>query len=463
MTRVDQSRASYADSFAGTSPVAKPSIQHITGVPTRGGRCSAATQSSRFDNWSLIANLSRFGAVTNDDSILPGGIKVRSFFQGGGVHERMAKIRKAIVKIRREWEHGYWGFVDELEAAFLRNAPGFEEGGGLFGGGKRKEWGDRVGRGGREEEFEEDYGFLKLYTDKDGYNHIFSVLNNAFRTDELEETEERLRAAVFLVELLTIELFNYTLSRQINAPRSEESTDGGGDEGFTGVVYRGMNVTSSHFQSFLRLMEKPVEERYWAIPLAFMSCSASRDLALEFTAAAAEEPLQDAPTVVQHRVLFRIHVVALDAESLREYRERFPTSVVTTICAVDISAVSAFPEEKEVVLRGPFFQLLRASKEPIVIPPGGAEAAAASGPKEEIMVFDAVVFNTNRDHPSTMEMDEDEGAKAREFFASAIGLSRTRVCMELCREFGLKEDEEAYRLLNEQARDKLRALRNGSD
>ncbi|TFK22901.1 hypothetical protein FA15DRAFT_670998, partial [Coprinopsis marcescibilis] len=365
--------------------------RHAPAVPAASG----TRAQTRFTNWSQIERLTRFGNATD-------GSPLRSFFQGVGVHTRMSLIRKAITQIRHEWSEGYPGFMEELQASFFMNAPHFQD--LAFSLDVRKEWADRKRQG--EEGEEEEYTFLRLYTDKDGYSQIFSVLNGAFRTDDLAKTEEQLRAAVFLVELLTIELFNYTLStRSIEAAPAYE--------GFTGTVYRGMAVSPSHLQNFFDLMSKPVKERYWAIPLAFMSCSASRSLALEFASPVSPHSPDAEDKEEETQVLLRIHVSSLPPAFLAEYRAKFPASVVTTICAVDISRLSAFPDEQEVVLRGPFFQLVHMSRE------------AVEGTGREVEVFDAVVFNTNRDHPSTMEMDDEQGEAARVFFATLIEVART--------------------------------------
>ncbi|PFH46971.1 hypothetical protein AMATHDRAFT_50643 [Amanita thiersii Skay4041] len=380
-----------------------------------------ATSPSRFSNWSLLEGLSRFGSP---DSTL----SIRSFFQGGDVHRRMDRIRDAIVWIRENWETDYLLFMTELQQSFLGSAPNFSKDSSITS--LRKQWADRRERDPvrQADGSEEDYTFLKLYTSEEGYKQIFSVLNNAFRADDLSDEETRLRAAVFLVELLTIELFNYTFAR----PNCTS--------GFTGIIYRGMCLSSEHLENFLDMMGKPIKERYWSIPLAFMSCTMSRGLALSF----AEKTASEDPTC--HQVLFRIHVANLEQNLLNEYKKRFPSGVVTTVCAVNISALSEYPEEQEVILRGPFFQLINARME-----------KTAQG--RELHILDVLVFNTNRDHPSTMEMEEEERDQARVLFACLIEIARSKECMRLANECGIPDDVAAYQALHDEAQKRLIRLR----
>ncbi|KAF8875452.1 hypothetical protein BD779DRAFT_1804618 [Infundibulicybe gibba] len=97
----------------------------------------------------------------------------------------------------------------------------------------------------------------------------------AFHYDSNEE--KRLRSAVFLIELLNIDLYNYT--RRIPAVSN-----------FQGTVYRGVSFTTEQLAEFQHLCERPVSERYWAIPLAMMSASTSRDVALHDFAGAGTGP-----------------------------------------------------------------------------------------------------------------------------------------------------------------------------
>ncbi|KXN86132.1 hypothetical protein AN958_10471 [Leucoagaricus sp. SymC.cos] len=371
---------------------------------------------TRFSSWSHLETFSRFG--TQDSSI-------RSFFNGTDVSKRMNDIRKAITWIRHHWED-YEIFMGELKRSFLGTTSAADDKGkegmdfrwAMVESKGPRQWADRTKDG----TIDEGFGFLKLYTSQQGYDRIFSVLNGAFRSDSLVGEEIRLRAAVFLVELLTIELFNYTYQ-----PNSK------GNLGYTGVLYRGMALSEENLGSFRRLMIRPVEERYWSVPLSFMSCTVERRKAIEFA-----EPSAKSDSTL-HRVLLRVHVVGLSEGRLALYSARFPSSVVTPICAVDISNLSDFPEEREVVLRGPFFQLVGISQE-------------STEKGKHLFVLDVLVFNTNRDHPSTMEMSDEEGDRARALFACLIEGERAERCLEIAPNIGRAEDEEAYRRILERSR-----------
>jgi hypothetical protein len=77
-------------------------------------------------------------------------------------------------------------------------------------------------------------------------------------------------------------------------------------------------------------------------------------------------------------------------------------------------------------------------------------------------VVDGVVFNTNRDHPSTMELGESEEKQARELFACLIGIARAKLCKKLATEFDMADDAYEYDLLYRTELEKLRALTSQS-
>lgn len=125
-----------------------------------------------------------------------------------------------------------------------------------------KEWADRQS----DPDVLEDYSIIQLYTTEYGYRQIFRIINDAFRRDELMANTTYLRSAVFLVELMNIELFNHLIS--VSSP------------GFTGIAYRGLCFSPRQLEHFKALTSKPVQERYWAILLALMSCTLSETKAV---------------------------------------------------------------------------------------------------------------------------------------------------------------------------------------
>ncbi|KAG6853713.1 hypothetical protein C0991_002129 [Blastosporella zonata] len=265
---------------------------------------------------------------------------------------------------------------------------------------------------------DENLSVIRLYTSKAGYDQIFRIINQAFRTEDVAEQIRRVRCAVFLIELLNIDLFNYTL----RMPRSRN---------FEGTVYRGVVFSGDQLQDFKVLAARPVAERYWAIPMAMMSASTDRSVALrEF---AGQDNLMDVTgTVTRHPFLWRIHVIGLSSKYLQIYRERFPTSVVSTIGAVPIRELSDYAEEDEVLLRGPFFQLVCLQEE------------VFEGQEKPVHVMDLIMINANRDHPSTMQLSAEEGESARQLFACLVGMRRAEICRELASLYSLVEDAALY-------------------
>ena len=262
---------------------------------------------------------------------------------------------------------------------------------------------------------------LDLYRSQFGHDTIFRLLNAAFRTDAITELgqEKDLHSAVFLVELLNIDLFNY-ISR--NPSQS----------GFQGIIYRGVSFTKEEIEEFRNLTTMAVRDRYWSIPLAMMSASTSIKTAVSF---ALENTTND-PSKLPF--LWRIHVANMDPDLLQIYNERFPSSVVTTLCAVPISEASRHSLEQEVVLRGPFFQFIQLHK----------EFVPAVGTTMDVM--DLVMLNSNRDHPSTMEMSVEKGDEARRLFALLVGMTRARICKNLTHEYGLTSDAEEFSRIYEE-------------
>jgi hypothetical protein len=131
-------------------------------------------------------------------------------------------------------------------------------------------------------------------------------------------------------------------------------------------------------------------------------------------------------------LLWRIHVVGLEPHLLNSYQSRFPKSVVSTICAVPVSKLSDFPHEREVLLRGPFFQVLNFFEE------GTIEG-------KPIHVLEVVMLNSNRDHFTTAELGKDDGP-ARKLFGAIVSLRRNQFCLEYCERHGLHDDAAAYRI-----------------
>ena len=209
-----------------------------------------AIRASRFGDWSAIKPLCLSGITTN----------AQAFYAGALVDGRMGRIRAAIEDIRRHWED-YPSFMRQLRQ-FLVAASGSSD--QEFELGTRAEallaahidWVDV-----KPASDENEHVAIALYTSTLGYRQMFGLINMALRVDETAQDERALTAAVFLVELLTIDLYNYC--RTNVAAR------------FDGVVFRGMCIGQHELAQFEAAFRAPIGERYISIPLAMMSASST--------------------------------------------------------------------------------------------------------------------------------------------------------------------------------------------
>jgi hypothetical protein len=359
------------------------------------------------DTKQLTKSLSRFDDLRINDFCELGQVKSGITHYGGEqVEDRMAQIRTQVEFIRHNWET-YSQFNSELRHYLLNNNIGpqtkeFKHALRTLTE-KKRDWNDESS----------DYGALRLYTSQYGYDFIFSSLNAAFRAQDLPSRVKEIRSCVFLIELLNIDLFHWQ--------RSNPDT-----QNFSGTVYRGMTLSENAIHDFKCLSLQGPRERFWAIPLSIMSASTKLDQAIEFTANQVGE--NDS----LHPLLLRIHVESLGWDTLEMYSKHFPTSIVTSLCAVPIASLSDFEDEAEVLLRGPFFHLVRLQQEEL----------EGFG---RIHVMDTVMITGNRDHPSTQGLKEREYNIARDLFAALNWMARMQKCAALATEFGLEEDASAYR------------------
>ena len=250
----------------------------------------------------------------------------------------------------------------------------------------------------------ENYAALELYTTNDGYKKVFGYINQMFRKHYVSEIE--VYGAVALVELLTIDIYNLRLasfgcSKYFN---------------FQGIVHRGLSVDLQTLKAFQDLMQQPVQSRHFSVPLAFMSTSINQARIQEFL---------DKTEKGKCRMHWKIHVHELDPNLLAQYKIKHPESVVTTICALPISYASEYANEQEILLRGPFLNIIRIYEEP-----AGEHVA---------YVVEMVMLNANRDHGSETAEHHGEKLKQREHFGQMCAASRYEICASLARKYGLPE------------------------
>jgi hypothetical protein len=147
-------------------------------------------------------------------------------------------------------------------------------------------------------------------------------------------------------------------------------------------------------------------------------------------------------------LLWDIEVANLAAERLAVYRTAFPTSVVSTICAVPIEQLSDYPDENEVLLRGPFFQIIRLHR---------ADERVGGKP---LHVIEALTLTANRDHPSTMRLPSWEATAARDLFRALVTAERCSRSADRARTYDHADDAAAFsRLASDHERETDELLR----
>ena len=265
------------------------------------------------------------------------------------------------------------------------------------------------------------YAALEMYTTNDGYKKVFGYINQIFRKHDVNETE--IYGAVALVELLTIDLYNFRLAN-IGCSKLYNFQD---------IVHRGLSVGQDVLETFQDLMKQPLQNRNFSVPLAFVSTSTNQERIQEFLNKTEEG---------RFRMHWKIHVHGLEPNLLAQYHSKHPQSVVTTICAMPISQVSEFANEQEVLLRGPFFQILHMYKE--------------QAGENQVYVAEMVMLNANRDHGSELAEHHGEKELQRKHFGQICAASRYEICASLAQKYGLPEAEE-YKKLADSLLSKLRA------
>jgi hypothetical protein len=359
---------------------------------------------TRFSDWQSA----RAGAIPGSGDGLP------SFFAGVHAYARMDLVREAINEIRSEW-HRYPAFMSELRDLVALSGVDLTSGATNTRFRRvlssQKSWARSS-----TPDASDDYDVIRLYASASGYRQIFQTINTAFRSAALVHDPGHLRAATFLIELLNIDLYNYR-------SRTPEADD------FQGTVYRGMCVRTEELDALRRVAVGPISERYVSVPLAMVSASTELEPAIAF----ARERANANPETTA--VLWEIHIASLDQRLLDLYRAQFPESIVTSLCAVPISRLSDFEPEKEVLLRGPHFQILGVSSE-----------RAMDGVGVDCKI-EAIALNSNRDHLSAIASNQGIDRDMRDLFRALIVCYRSTLCAEYCDRRGANDDADAYREL----------------
>lgn len=261
---------------------------------------------------------------------------------------------------------------------------------------------------------EQNCGLIKFYTSSDGYETIFKYMNSIFREEHEKEVYD---SAAFLVECMNIELYNFVKTKP------EFSN-------FENTIYRGMMLDENTILDLINIEKLPILSQKFAVPLSFMSCSKSQDVAKQFLKNQRHRPHEEKVKSFCH-VLFKIHVTSLDKTFLELYKSYYSDSVVSSICAVDIENVSKYRKEQEVLLRGAFFQVLRFYKSKEVID------------GKNVYVFELLMHNSNRDHITTSAFEK---TNARKLFNTLIEIDRMKKCQDF---FESASDKKSYKQIEE--------------
>jgi len=328
-----------------------------------------------------------------DDNAFFSDESLFAFLTGSRVSERMNELRKSIHYVRNNWNKR-----TELFDSFVSVFPSIDK--YIV---TNKDWLEFPND--KTFDLEKDFPLIKLYTSERGYTSIFNSMNQLLRNADASEKE--FHAAALLVEFLNIELYNY-----INAYPDKSA--------FEGIIYRGLAVRPAVVDGFKNLFLKPVKERSVGIPLGFMSATKNEKTALEFA--------RRKSTDGRKPLLWKIHVFSLSENLLEIYKSYYPSAIVSSLCSVPIYDLSEYAKEMEVLLRGAFFQILRAYWDE----------------KEKVTVVEACMLNANRDHIKTNELN-DTGAQ--KLFGNLVQLDKMHKCSDLMRNLNLESaflyDEEA--------------------
>jgi hypothetical protein len=328
-----------------------------------------------------------------------------TYFAGRFSDRRMDVIRRSIEEVR-----GQWSSYDCVPDSVRRFIDGIDLTGRDLTADQliapiehslrlNRDWDDRLPAGGPRREFP----MIREYTSDRSYETLFSAINARYRSDVQSVDSKSFVPLTWLVELLNMELF----------AASRADADRTGDR----QVYRG-TVFPSQIKARYEIFgdpDTPLEDRCISIPLGLHSSSASRGVARDFLSRSLADRLNQG----EFGVIWNIRIVSLAPERLALYHRHFPDSVVSRICATDISSLSAYPSEGEILLRGPFFEVLD---------------FRAADPVGSMVTYelDAVMVDSNRDHVSTFELDKYDPA-ARSFFRAMVSSEKFSACAQLAK------------------------------
>jgi len=352
----------------------------------------------------------RFVRFGDSDSAL------KAYFANEHSKARMDLVRESIIEVREGWHAVYDEQLSALSAklfpsGFAGDLEFTTKAERLFGA--RRDWRERLSS---EDQARIGTEAVWLYTSSLGYDRMFRAVYDIFRT--AGPTKDDVRLATFLVEILNIDLYNHWAAN----PEAQN---------FDGIVYRGMSIARTSYDHFRALAAGAAGLRSFSIPLALNSASVTEEQTQPFM----EYGLEKHPDYIP--VLHKIHVRGLSDDRLALYRKVYPESVVSTICAVPIRSLSAYPTEEEVLLRGPFFELLRTEQHP---------TRRVAG--QPVQVFEMLMLNSNRDHFTTPQTGGND--PARRLFNALVKTQKFEACAEIIASIDPHADRGGYEALRDQ-------------
>lgn len=380
------------------------------------------TERAEDDRDSDLDRLDRFGETEENPELMKSQSKnLKPFYNGAVLDDRNAEMRKSIYYIRQHWDE-FDSFMAALKQLLMeggaiefKNATTKRQAEKLFS--SKRDWMTEE----RIKMEEVSFDAVQLYTSKEGHSRIYRICNDIFRQEDSLLRENMIRCVVFLIELINIDLYNYCL-------KYSERRD------FQGMVYRGMCLSDEDLLTFRSLRDQPISRRNIAVPLVLFSASSSLTVAKKFITHRMEE-YQKAKKKA-NPLLIKIHIIGLKPEYIRHFKKRFPEMTLTSIGAVDIHDLSRHPNEKEVLLRGPYTLILDVFEDDNEI-----EGYTCS-------ILEAVMITSNRDHITTSVIG-DLDSLARDMYAAMVTVTRSEFAIDYYQMRGMKSDELEYRRILE--------------
>lgn len=357
--------------------------------------------------------------------------KGQSFFESDSVQKRMDNIRSTIELVRANW-HDREKVLAEILCYPTGLAPSQRQRlveYALKATSFDYDWRESAAGG-------SDTRILSDYTSRFWYARVFGTMNAVFRSSDERITYGDIALSTYILEHLNVSLYNYLHSSEDGSPYPRLHQ---------GYCYRGIELTEKDYNSLAKLSENAIsgsENRNFSHPLSLISSSTNLDKAFEFLPSAetgkAEQEDDFESDDSGKPALFKSYIFSMPDEYIDLYKSFFGDSIVSSLCAVDIRQQSYYVAEEEVLLRGPFFEMVHHRPE-------------TSNTEHPVPLFESVVLDANRDHIATFAMKgkkclklagnkanskEDLDGQARYLFGLLARLRRAEICRKYLEEYG---------------------------